>query len=166
MRSITLRALMFRGLSPALILVVSCFAHPQSQSAILAGIVKDSSDAEIPKAEIELKAHNGQFSRTTTDNRGSFTIVSTPGEYALTVTYPGFKAFTKTIHLTANAPTIEQVGLALSNCTNCATVCEPCGVEPQHIPELSESLDSLLPLKPLPSLKLHPRNYKNRLHVT
>jgi hypothetical protein len=88
MRFDTRRAFILR--SAMLVLIVSCFVQAQSQSAILAGIVKDTSGAEVPKAEIELKADNGQVFRTTTDSRGSFTIVSTPGEYALTVSSTGF----------------------------------------------------------------------------
>jgi Carboxypeptidase regulatory-like domain len=162
MRSNTHHAFRFCGSAEVLVFVVMCFAQAQSQSAILAGIVKDISGAEVPKAEIELKANNGLFFRTATDSRGSFTIVSTPGEYSLTASSPGFAVFTKTVHLTASAPIIEQIELALSNCTNCVTVCDAlCGLQPEPIQPLTEPLNLLLPIQPLPPFKFRPRSSKN-----
>jgi hypothetical protein len=160
MRSNTQHAFMLRESSAVLVFVVMCFAQAQSQNAILTGIVKDTSGAAVPKAKIDLKASNGQFLRTTTDNAGGFTIESTPGVYTLTASSQGFNVFAEVV---ANAPIVEQVVLQLLNCTNCETVCdEICGAQPEHIPKLSEYLDSLLPLKPYPPLKLHYRHPKNR----
>lgn len=164
MRSDTQYAFMFRRSSAVLVFVIMCFAQAQSQNAILTGIVKDISGAVVPKAKIDLKAGNGQVLQTTTDNAGGFTIESTPGVYTLTASSQGFTVFKEVVHLTANAPVVEQVVLQLSYCTNCVTVsvCDLCEVQPEPI----QSLNSLLPLEPIPPFKFHTRNSKNRLKVT
>jgi Carboxypeptidase regulatory-like domain len=164
MRSNTQHAFKFRRSSAVIVLVIMCFAQAQSQNGILTGIVKDTSGAAVPEAKINLKAGNGQVLQTTTDNAGSFTIESTPGVYTLTASSQGFKVFTEVVHLTANAPVVEQVVLQLGYCTNCVTVtvCDLCEVQPEPI----QSLNSLLPLESIPPFKFHPKNSKNRLKVT
>ncbi|WP_433973954.1 carboxypeptidase-like regulatory domain-containing protein [Tunturiibacter lichenicola] len=117
---------------------------------------KDTSGAVIPRAEIDLKADNGQVFKTTTDNSGSFTIEGTPGLYALAATSQGFKIFTETVHLTANAPTAKQVVLEVSS-----SGCGVCVVQTEPIRLLDEPLNLLLPIKPLPPFKFRPRSSKN-----
>ena len=159
-----MRSFMLRIWFAMLIITPSCFAQSESQTASITGILKDISGAVVPKANIALKAGNGQVLQTITDNAGDFTIESTPGVYTLTASSQGFKVFTEVVHLTANARVVEQVVLQLGYCTNCVNVtgCDLCKVQPEPI----QPLNSLLPMEPIPPFKLHPRNYKNRLKVT
>ena len=69
-----------------------------SQSAQVAGIVKDTSGAAIPGAEVTLKqTETGQVRSDTTDSDGSFTIPSLViGPYRMEITKTGFASYVET----------------------------------------------------------------------
>jgi len=92
-----MRSFMLRIWFAMLIITPSCFAQSESQTASITGILKDISGAVVPKANIALKAGNGQVLQTITDNAGDFTIESTPGVYTLTASSQGFKVFTEVV---------------------------------------------------------------------
>jgi hypothetical protein len=156
MRSNTQHAFLLRGSAAVLVFVCSCFAQAQSQSAIISGTVRDITGAAVPKAEIALMTNSVRVLQTTADNTGSFTIEGTPGEYALTASSPGFTAFIEIVHLTANAPTVKQVVLKVAACG------DHCENQPEQIQLLSEQLNLLVPLEPIPPLTFHSRRSKSR----
>ncbi len=75
-------------------------AAAQTASASVSGTVRDTSEAVVPGATVEIRNHyTNQISRTVTDARGRFQIVSLPvGDYHLSVLLDGFT--TATVNLT------------------------------------------------------------------
>ena len=76
-------------------LTVAALAHPsaaQTRVATLAGTIVDQTGAAIPRAAISLRRDAAGFLREiTSDDRGAFEVADlVPGEYAVTVTSPGF----------------------------------------------------------------------------
>ncbi|MDQ2834747.1 MAG: TonB-dependent receptor [Acidobacteriota bacterium] len=79
--------------------LVLCLAtvHAQELAASLTGIVTDPSGAVLVNATVEISdtAIKGSSRKVQTDNSGSYTVTNlSPSNYVISVTAPGFQAFT------------------------------------------------------------------------
>jgi hypothetical protein len=106
-----------------LLLLSSCVIYggglllAQTSTGTIIGQVKDASDAVLPNAHVKLTlVANGTSRDTTTDGSGSFSApVIPPGEYAITVSAPGFADKTLTgitllVGQVLNLPISMQLG--------------------------------------------------------
>src|ERR1044071_6649920 len=89
-------------------LFLVCFARPLAagqqniDSATIAGIVEDATEAAIPAASVSItNLDRNQVSRTMTDERGRFRLSYLPvGRYGLSIEQPGFVPFQLELSLT------------------------------------------------------------------
>jgi hypothetical protein len=140
----------------------SQFTPPPKTSAI-AGTVTDTTNTGIPEATVSLKAAEGFTLETKTDIYGRFAMDAWPGEYTLNISARGFETFSEPISL-ATATNLTKHSVLLiggSGCGVCITIEPPIELEIPINP-----FTATLPLKPLPPLKLHPRNLKKSPTVT
>jgi Carboxypeptidase regulatory-like domain len=154
-----MRSFILRTWFVVLIISASCFAQSESKIATITGTVTDTTGAVIPKSKVTLEPTNGPPIQAITDNAGHFEISAAPGEYILTASAVAFRATKKAVHLSAVAPTIENIPLPLAD--------GGCGVCVEPVPALetlSEPLDLLLPLSLLPPYKFPARTSKH-LHI-
>jgi hypothetical protein len=140
---------MTRRWLPVLAIAISSFASAQSSIATITGTVTDGTGAVIPKAEIALEVTNGPVLQTITDPKGHFALEAEPGESVLKISSPGFKTTRLKVRLAAATPVNQNVKLDV--------VYEGSPSVPQiELLNASVTLTSILPLTPLPPLKLHP----------
>jgi hypothetical protein len=121
------------------LLVISFGAAPgraQTAAANVTGSVRDTSEAVVPGATVEVRNHDtNQIWRTTSDARGRFQILTLPvGDYHLSVLLDGFT--TATANLT----------LAVGDRIDVPILLKPAGV--------SESVQVEAPA-PLPAARRH-----------
>ncbi len=128
-------------------------AYSQTQTAGLSGHVTDPSGADVPKAVIILESPKSSALQSTTDEHGHFAVEVPSGDYALKVSFPGFRTHQESLHLEDATSTERNVLLLVANCSPCVTV----GPDASPIELLDVSLTSTLPLKPLPPFKPHKR---------
>ena len=91
-----------------------------AQSAVIAstgivqGRVLDEAGAAVPAAPVNLGFQTGESHSTTTDSEGSFSFSALPaGEFALTVTVPGFASFTNPRTLLARDQSLQVADITL-----------------------------------------------------
>jgi hypothetical protein len=105
------------------ILILFVFAHApqvvaQSTTASMLGVVRDSSGAVVPGAQVTVTNTGTSFNRTvTTDNEGSYLFTDLPiGSYQLKATMSGFENFVQTgITLVVNQNARVDVPLTLGS---------------------------------------------------
>ncbi len=109
-----------------LCLCVSAFpglVHAQN-SASISGTVTDPTGAVVPKATVEI--HNpvsGYDRTTTTDTAGNFSFANIPfNPYHLTVSLPGFNAYTQDVAIQSSVPINLKISLSLAGATSSLTV--------------------------------------------
>ena len=90
-----------RALAVVLVLAIAATASAQVDRATLTGIVKDPSDAVIPKAQVRVdNLATGVVSTATANQDGTYLIVNlAPGEYLVQVEAAGFQRFEQTVRL-------------------------------------------------------------------
>ncbi len=100
----------FLSLPAAVLLISSAFAQPNTGT--VKGTLADDSGAVIPAASVSLTG-NGSTKRAQTQADGGYTFVGVaPGQYTLSVNFPGFTPVSKPVTVTAGGTV--QVPLALS----------------------------------------------------
>jgi carboxypeptidase family protein len=100
----------FLSLPAAVLLISSAFAQPNTGT--VKGTLADDSGAVIPAASVSL-AGNGLTKQAQTQADGGYTFVGVaPGQYTLSVNFPGFTPVSKAVTVTAGGTV--QVPLALS----------------------------------------------------
>ena len=101
-------------------MTVMAFAHPsaaQTRVATLAGTVVDQTGAAIPRAAISLRRDAAGFLlEIAADARGGFEVADlVPGEYAVTVTSPGFTVVAERMALRSGEARRFDVTLRVGN---------------------------------------------------
>src|SRR5271169_2130683 len=93
-------------------------------SGSIEGVVKDPSGAAIAGAAVEILNPVSGYTRTTTTGvDGAFRFPNVPfNPYHLTVTAPGFGAFTQDLEVRSSVPTVTQIGLKLGSASTSVTV--------------------------------------------
>src|SRR5688572_4669714 len=88
-------------------------SHAQTRTAGLSGTVVDQSGAAIAGASVSIRRDATGYTRQATSNRdGGFQIADlAPGEYAVTVTNPGFTVATQRLMLSSGQS--ERIELTL-----------------------------------------------------
>lgn len=122
---ITLRLLFLITVIPLLVPFASNSLNAQNAtSGGLNGVVTDPSGAVIPDANVELLDNaKGLIQTTKTNSSGEylFSFVA-PGNYALTVTRPGFRTISQTLDVPLGPPTTLNVSLAIAGRQDIVTV--------------------------------------------
>jgi hypothetical protein len=97
------------------ILLSVCSAWAQQTSGTLKGVLMDDSGAVIPAAKVSLAGGSG--SRTAqTQADGSYTFAGlAPGSYTVSVTFPGFAAFSRQVTVNAGNAVQLPIQLAISS---------------------------------------------------
>jgi Carboxypeptidase regulatory-like domain len=154
------RTFLMRSLLVLSLAITASCAQTQStdtsQTATISGTVVDQTGAIIPNATVSLGTADRPQFETTTDSNGHFVIEVAPREYSLKAKAPGFRLYMQA-HLTVTGQTVEQIMLLVSN-----SGCGPCiYVGPPPLETLNVSLESLLPLTPLPPLQLSAKASKH-----
>ena len=129
---------------------------PVSQTISLSGSVVDPTGAVIPGAMINLKDGDKLIDNVKTDSNGRFQLQVRPGDYTLATASPGFRTDTRSLRFAEILPTLESVNITLQ-----VGSCSPCvDVQPTlpPLPLLTSTLSSRLAARPLPRLKVSPRN--------
>src|SRR5216684_3088676 len=95
----------FRFLS--IFLLLSFSSHAQEKKGSISGHVTDVNHDALVGARVEVQP-NGYA--VTTDAQGAFTISDlTPGKYTLTVSYVGFKPFSKDVTVAAGVTNADAM---------------------------------------------------------
>jgi hypothetical protein len=95
------------------ILWVASFAAAQSSTGTVKGVLTDDSGASIPAAFVNLSNPAGR-KQAQSQADGSYTFVGLqPGDYTLSVTYPGFNVYTKTVTVAAGGTVTVPVQLSV-----------------------------------------------------
>jgi outer membrane receptor protein involved in Fe transport len=107
-----------------LLLAFATVASAQVDRATLTGIVKDPTDAAIPKAQIKLTSlATGVESTTTGNSEGTYLIVNLmPGEYLVQVEATGFQRFEQTVRLEVGVRARLDVSLPVGSVGETVTV--------------------------------------------
>jgi hypothetical protein len=100
--------------------VVQSAAWPQEPTTgsapqgVVQGRVLDEAGAEVAATPVKLKCETGESHTTNTDAEGNYSFSALPaGEFALTVTAPGFAAFTNPRILLAAGQTVQLADITL-----------------------------------------------------
>lgn len=121
-------------------------AHAQVGSAMVSGLVEDSTGAVIPGAAVTLQNARTAAKETTRSNgAGSFTFSSVPsGDYSLTVVRTGFESYTQTgIHLDpGDNKAIHNIQLAVGAESQTVTVTGTVAGIPLDNGQLSSTITS------------------------
>jgi hypothetical protein len=108
-----------------LTVLVSGTLHAQSGQGSIAGTVRDSSDALVQDANVDvLNTATGVRQSTKTNGSGTYSVLSlNPGTYNVTVSKPGFEqSVTSTVTVSAAQPTTVNVALRVGRSTEVVTV--------------------------------------------
>jgi Carboxypeptidase regulatory-like domain len=159
MRSTIQRTFMLRRWFVVMVIAASNFVQAQSPTATITGTVTDTSGAVIPQAKITLQTASGPVQQTKVDTAGRFTMVVGSGEYSLNISAWGFEPFSQLISLAAATTLTKPVVLSISSMDYCG----PCVNLVLIELETPNPLTATLSLQPLPPLKSHSGNSKNRL---
>ncbi len=107
---LTLRRIVFGILAVALI---STSALAQPTAGTVKGTLTDDSGGVIPAASVSLAGHGAaKTAQTQADGTYTFTGVA-PGDYTVTISFPGFQPFTKPVTVTAGGTVQVPIQLAL-----------------------------------------------------
>jgi hypothetical protein len=89
------------------------FAAAQSSTGTIKGVLTDDSGASIPAAFLTVTTPAGK-AQTQSQADGSYTFVGLkPGDYTLSVTYPGFSPFSKVVTVSAGGTVQLPIQLAI-----------------------------------------------------
>jgi hypothetical protein len=95
-----MRRLQIRVVSVLLSLLAACViclppVHAQTSKGILVGVVRDTTGAVVPNAEVTvINQETNETRKTTTDEQGAYRVDAiNPGTYEVNVNAPGFNAF-------------------------------------------------------------------------
>jgi outer membrane receptor protein involved in Fe transport len=101
----------------AALLVCAALAEAQVDRATLTGVVRDASDAVLPKAKITVTSlATGASSTATTSNDGVYLVVNlTPGEYLVQAEATGFQRYEQTVSLELGARSRLDLSLAVGS---------------------------------------------------
>jgi carboxypeptidase family protein len=93
------------------LLSISAFAQPGT--ATVKGVLTDDSGAVIPAADVSLVS-NGSTKTAQSQADGSYTFSGlTPGQYTVSISFPGFSPFSKTITVSAGGAVQVPIQLAI-----------------------------------------------------
>ncbi len=125
----------FRYLAASFFLT-ALFLFAQSTGSIK-GTLTDESGAIIPAATVTLNTPGGATRTAQTQSDGTFTFTNlAPGQYTLTLNFPGFAPVNKPVTIAAGAPVQVPIQLALSEEKQQITVSGDAGptvsVEPEN----------------------------------
>lgn len=123
-------------------------------AATLSGTIVDATGASIPTAIVELDANEKPVLWITVNEAGHFTANVPPGNYIQKVTANGFATYSEPIHLIENTSVRKDIALKVAT-SGCGVCVIP---EGSPLETSNSSLASLLPLTPVPPLKLLGRN--------
>jgi hypothetical protein len=100
-----------------LLLLLAVSASAQVDRATLTGVIRDPSDAAIPKAKVTVTSlSTGVVSTTTTTTEGTYLIVNLlPGEYLVQAQADGFQIFEQTVRLELGARSRLDMSLAVGS---------------------------------------------------
>src|SRR5688500_9698931 len=92
-------------------------ASAQVDRATLTGVVRDASDAVLPKARVTVTSlATGVATTVTTSNEGVYLVLNLlPGEYLVQAEAPGFQRYEQTVALELGARSRLDVSLALGS---------------------------------------------------
>ncbi len=101
----------------AALLLCASTASAQVDRATLTGVVRDGSDAVLPKAKVTVTSlATGAASTATTGNEGVYLVVNlTPGQYLVQAEAPGFQRFEQTVSLELGARSRLDMSLAVGS---------------------------------------------------
>src|SRR5580692_4138698 len=95
------------------ILWVASFAVAQTSTGTIKGVLTDDSGASIPAAFVTATNPAGK-KQAQSQADGSFTFVGLqPGDYTISLTYPGFNAFTKVVTVGAGGTVTLPIQLTV-----------------------------------------------------
>ncbi|MEO5926624.1 MAG: TonB-dependent receptor [Bryobacteraceae bacterium] len=144
----------------ALLLSFSALIFGQNSLATITGTVTDATGAVIANVPITvLNLENGGTFRGSSSETGNYTLSQLPiGDYDLTITAPGFKAYTHTkFHLSAGQTMREDVLLEVGNTTDSVTVTADASLLKTESTEVSQNV-TLSQLNNLPILVIGATN--------
>jgi len=100
------------------VLVVALFlgcALAQQTGGTVKGVLTDDSGGVIPATSVTLTAKGGPAKTAQTQADGSYTFAGlTPGDYTVSIAFPGFQPFSKAITVTANGTIQVPIQLSLT----------------------------------------------------
>ena len=101
----------------AALLLCASVADAQVDRATLTGVVRDASDAVLPKARVTITSlATGVASTVTTTNEGVYLVVNlTPGEYLIQAEATGFQRYEQTVSLELGARSRLDLSLAVGS---------------------------------------------------
>jgi len=99
----------------AALLLGAAGAEAQVDRATLTGVVRDASDAVLPKARVTVTSlATGAASTATTSNEGVYLVVRlTPGQYLVQAEAAGFQRFEQTVSPELGARSRRESALAV-----------------------------------------------------
>lgn len=112
-------------LTSGVFLWVCLVLHAQYTTQEIAGIVRDSTGAVVPSAQVSVRnTATGQVRSTRANDSGYYVVANLPiGEYEVSAESSGFKKFVKTnVVLTVNAKLTVDISLEVGNVTESVTV--------------------------------------------
>ena len=123
-RSLGCGVLALSAVIAALFVLVPSLLRAQSNSGIIQGTVTDPSKAAVPGAKVHIENPVSHHTNdVTTDTNGHFEIPNIPfNPYHLTVTSPGFAAFSQDVDVRSTVPVTMDISLMLGTATTSVTV--------------------------------------------
>jgi len=122
----SIRTFAFFQLFIALVIVTGTLSFAQSggNSTSVTGTVVDPSGAVVPNATVEIHNPVSQYQRSTTsDDKGNFSLPNVPfNPYHLSVSAPGFAAFSQDIDVKSLVPLSIKVSLHVTASSEVVTV--------------------------------------------
>ncbi|MGH9382672.1 MAG: TonB-dependent receptor [Vicinamibacterales bacterium] len=105
------------GIIVAALLVCAATAFAQVDRATLTGVIRDASEAVLPKAKVTITSlATGVASSVTTSNEGIYLVVNLmPGEYLVQAEATGFQRFEQTVSLELGARARLDMSLAVGS---------------------------------------------------
>ncbi len=128
-------------------LVFSTSAFAQSDTATIAGHVKDSSGALVPGAQVTVTNEATGLQRTAQSNQAGYYVVASlpPGFYTVMVEAAGFKRFTKTQNkLDPNVPATVDANLQLGTVSEVVEVVASGAIMQTETPTLGKLIEGKL----------------------
>ena len=105
------------GLMVAVLLVVAATTYAQVDRATLTGVVRDATDAVLPKAKVTVTSlATGAVATVTTSGNGLYLVVNlAPGQYLVQAEAAGFQRFEQTVSLEIGARSRLDMSLAVGS---------------------------------------------------
>ena len=151
-------------LSLLMILFLSSPLFAQRDTGSISGSVTDTSQAQIPGAEVVVRnLATGAERRTLTDDHGFYAVPSLPAShYSLTITQKGFTTYSvPDFVVQVNQQATLNASLQVGVVTETVTVHETAGVETSN-----GTLNTSIPQRMVTDLPLNGRNLMQLLQVT